>query len=302
MRAIQLGAVLSIAVIAAACGGGKSAAPAPGGAGANATKRKPDASISLTITPTKVNRGTKTAKRRAPKFIDYVEGGNIQLEFDTYGEPQTNYGPTPIDGTIEVTVPVYSGPGNSYGQEYDANGNLLAVTNYTLGGTYYDLDPGTDEQLAMTLWLEPADIFLTTDPALGNAYDANSFCINVGAQSGVNSQLFTLVPGDADDDYAPQAPATSASYPPNPANPAYLSSAVTLSNITPSTDAGGTSTIVATPTTWNGYPVYKFVYMPTATPDQFAPSVTANATTADPNNYQGTFQQQLTINPANCDD
>ncbi|MBV9439052.1 MAG: hypothetical protein JOZ24_03565 [Candidatus Eremiobacteraeota bacterium] len=196
----------------------------------------------------------------------------------------------PVTGaTTKVNIPAYSGVVFLFAQEYDPQGNTLAVNYVSYGVT---LDPGTSEPLSVTLQLVPASVALTTTPDLSSATDANKACITVNAQK--RSQLFALVPVDADGTYQKA----------QSAGPNGLGYGVTLSGITNGSDGnGGTSTIVAQSQTWNGYQVYNFVYTPAAgnTSTTPAPAVSATATTPDPRDPQGTgFTESVKIQPGNC--
>jgi hypothetical protein len=312
MLHIRLAFLICAASLVAACGGGGgSAAPQTHPAAATSTS-KPDAKLTLTIVPsTNLRKGKHTGavRRRLPKFIDPEDGAYLTLTFCPYN-PQGTSAPcitdTPIyvseTGPTTATVSVYSGYGNAYGQEFDPNYAVLA-SNFWTYGVSYTVDPGTTEAIAMTLSLEPAYIFASTDPALGSAQDPNQNCFNVGAGPQVYSQTFALVPADNDLNYQPVSPATNQT--PPPSNPGGLSGTVTLSQISGTTDAGGTSTIVPTSETWNGYPVYNFKYTQTGDGDFYAPPVFATATTVDPNQYGGSppFTEQIEFNnPQYCED
>lgn len=310
MLHIRLAFLICAASLVAACGGGGGSAAPQTHPAATTTTSKPDAKLTLTIIPsTNVKKGKRTgAVRRRPKFIDPLPGAYLSLNFCPYNPqgssaPCTSAGPIPVasSGPTTATVGVFSGYGNAYGQEFDQNGNVVAA-NYWTYGVSYTVDPGTTEAIAMTLSLEPAYIFVSTDPALGYAQDANQTCLNVGSEFDTFSQTFALVPADADADYQPLAPATLQT--PPPGNPGGLNGQVILSGITGTTDEGGTSNIVPTSETWNGYPVYNFTYTPTGEGDFYAPPVTALATTVDPNQYGGSppFTEQITINSYNCGD
>jgi hypothetical protein len=325
MHARLLMAIGACAVVAACGGGGGSTTTTPTTHPVTTT-RKPDASIKITIVPSNVIHGghrSTPSKKRKPQFVDPY-GTSVSLQFSPYNfsnngqpsAPQTYSGPIPIAtyGPTTATVPVYSGFIQVYGTEIygaQAGAGVSAVlaSNQQFYNTY-TIDPGTTESIALTLSLVPAQIMLTTDPTLASgANEVNGACLNVGNQN--PTQLFTLVPADANYDYLPIAPASLQTPPPNG-----LNGTVTLTGITGSSDNGGSSTIVPTNTTWNGYTVYEFIYTPTGNGEFYAPPVTATANTFNPDggydyldqisdppgNSGSAYSEQVTINPQNCDD
>jgi hypothetical protein len=289
-----------LAMVAACGGGGGSTTSSPHVPNASAT-RQPDAKVSITIVPSNLRHGirkhTGSSKKRKPQFIDPCCGGYLDFWFYPYnyagnGAPSTTAGPIPVasSGPTIASIQVFSGQGTAIATEYDFNGNELASNNNN--GTNYTLDPGTTESISMTLSLYPADIFLTTDQTfISPAYDANQACLDVG--SGNPSMTFALIPADADDNYQPFAPASSQTPPPNGYN-----GSVILSGFSSTPDAGGSSTIVSTGATWNGYAVYNFIYTQAGEGDSYAPAVTATATVTSPDG--GPFTETVTIDPSNC--
>ncbi len=325
MHARLLMAIGACAVVAACGGGGSSATSTPATRPVTAASSKPNAAVQITIIPSTVVHGghrSASSKKRKPQFVDPY-GTSVSLQFSPYNfsnngqasAPQTYSGPIPIAtyGPTTATVPVYSGFIQVYGTEiYGAqagNGvSAVLASNQQFYNTY-TIDPGTTTAIALTLSLVPAEIMLTVDPTLqGGAYEVNGACINVGNQN--TTQLFTLVPADANYDYLPQAPASMQTPPPNG-----LNGTVTLTGITGSSDNGGSSTIVPTNATWNGYTVYEFIYTRAGNGDAYAPAVTATANTFNPDggydyldqisdppgNSGSAFSEQVTINPGNCD-
>jgi YD repeat-containing protein len=307
MTHVRVALVIACLGLVVACGGGggnsagssRGSIPAP----TSTSTSLPNAKLTLTIVPSTVIHGVgkrkgASKKRRRPQFVDPCCDSVLYLNFypqnyaPSNSAPSTSAGPIPVasNGPTSATIPVFSGSGWAYGYEYDDEDNLLATNSWN--GTFYTLDPGTTEAISMTLSLEPAFIFLTTDQTFATpATDANQACIYVGLQN--QSQTFALIPADADDDYTPFAPASTQTPPPNG-----LNGSVALSNIQNGSDGGGTSTIVPTGATWNGYAVYNFVYTPAGDGDFLAPPVQATATTFDP--YNGTFTEGITFSPENC--
>ncbi len=323
MHARLLMAIGACAVVAA-CGGGGGTSTTPATHPVTATTRKPDAAVKITIVPSNVIRGghkSSSSKKRKPQFVDPT-GTSISLQFSPYNfsnngqpsAPTTESGPIPLAtyGPTTATVPVYSGFVQVLGVEVygsQAGGGVSAVlaSNQQLYNTY-TIDPGTTESISLTLSLVPAYVLLTTDPTLQQgAFDANSACLNVGNAN--HTALFTLVPADANYDYLPQPPASLQTPPPNGVN-----GTVTLTGITGTSDQFGSSTIVPTNTTWNGYTVYEFIYTPTGNGEQYAPGVSATALTFNPDggydyldgiydppgNDGNTFSESVFINPQNC--
>jgi hypothetical protein len=301
--------VFTACVLVAACGGGGGSHTTPSTTVGQANGRKPDATFVVTIKPTQVRHGLNlrrrvgqsTSKKRSPAFIDpQPDGSYVYLQFYPYNAP-ASFGTISVPTGSPVasgSVQVFSGQGTAYGQEYYNDSDMpLASNNWV--GTYYNIDPGTSEALSMTLSLEPATIFVTQDPTLQSAYTAdpnlggNFSCLNVGgggAQGETTSSQFALIPGDVAGDYAITAPIPAGSTPPNfNTNPQGLNGMVYLAGTPPftATDGNGnTSTITATGATWNGYPVYNFVYTaaPGGSGSYYAPAYSGQAITFDPDN------------------
>ena len=292
--------VLAGLAMVAACGGGGSGATGSSHVPNASATRQPDARISITIVPSNIRHGVHKhtgSKKRKPQFVDPCCGGYLDFWFYPYnyagnGAPSTTAGPIPVSSTGPTTasVAVFSGQGTAIATEYDSNGNELASNNNN--GTNYTLDPGTTESISMTLSLFPQNIFFTTDQTfVSPAVDVSQACLNVGSSN--TSMMFALIPADADDNYQPLAPASSQPPPPNGYN-----GSVILSGISSTPDAGGSSTIVPTGATWNGYAVYNFIYTPAGDGDQFAPGVTATGTVTSPDG--GPFSETFTITPGGC--
>lgn len=299
--------VFTACVLVAACGGGGGGHTTPSTTGGQANGRTPDATFVVTIKPTQVRHGLGVRRRsgqskstrRSPQFIDPQPYSYVSLQFYPYNAP-ASFGSIPVPTgapSASGSVQVFSGQGTAYGQEYyNYSDTPLASNNWV--GTYYNIDPGTSEALSMTLSLEPATIFVTQDPTLQSAYTADPnqggqfSCLNVGgggAEGETTSSQFALIPGDVADDYAVTAPIPAGSTPPNfNTNPQGLNGMVLLSGTPPftATDSNGnTSTITATGATWNGYPVYNFVYTQTGSgTSYYAPAYSGQAMTFDPDN------------------
>jgi hypothetical protein len=306
-------------VLVAACGGG-GGHTTPSSTAVQANGRKPDASFVVSIRPSLVRhvqaaRRKGQSMRRSPAFIDSQPGAYVSLQFYPYNAP-ASFGSIPLPTGAPVatgTVQVFSGQGTAYGQEfYNGSDAPLASNNWV--GTYYNIDPGTSQTLSMTLSLEPQSIFVTQDPQLYYAYPADpngggeSSCLNVGggnAEGETTSSQFALIPADAAGNYAVNAPIPASSTPPGfNVNPQGLNGIVLLSGTPPFTVTdgnGNTSTITLTGATWNGYPVYNFVYTPApgGGGSFYAPAYSSTAMTFDPDNGN-TDQFNVIIN--GCED